>query len=375
MRSSQGAPLGDFRVKRRSSLRCDPAGRPSGVPHKNGFWRRRPGLERSTGNELHFAGGRRLVALSALASCFHGPAPSGGPRAPRPGRTSQRTQGPFAVVHGAESSPTASSPASPSCSRAGASVEMADDQERPRHVDQDEDRPGREGLWRWVGTRGSLFSPRSTSPAATTSRSWCPPTCARSTARRSASRTSSSSPPTARARPGVLDHGRVRGDGAVAPGEARVPRAGDQDVDPAAVAAATTLHVSRRRTATGRDDEGRRRARSRRQGAPRAGEMARRPQAREATTGQSAGRAHDRQVAEGHGRPEGDGEPFTRTMHAPARCASSISTVPASETRGRCRQGATKVVLPNWSRPPSSRPIRKADRLPPRPRPSPQSAW
>lgn len=320
-------------------------------------------------------GAGALVALSALASCFHGPAPSA-VLAPRgPDAPPQRTQGPFAVVHAAPKGHVADRKqpgVTIMFSRGVRSVEMADDQNVPAMSIKTKTGQDVKGFWRWVGTRGLLFSPEVDLPGGNDFTVTVPANVRAldgSTLGKPYVLELSTDGPRSTAfwitgASGVTEQSL--------PEKPEFHVQWDQDVDPAAVAAATTLHVFAKdgdkgetmKVVAARDPDAKVRL------VPEKWLVVLKPE-KPLPANQQVELTIDKSL-KGMGGPKGMESNFTRTMrtHGPLRFVDFYC--PRLETRGRCRQGGdVKVVLSNPVAPAELKAHLKADKLPPRPPPKP----
>jgi uncharacterized protein YfaS (alpha-2-macroglobulin family) len=103
-----------------------------------------------------------VVALLVLASCFRGPVSPTVTLAPaKPDATEGRTRGPFAVVYAAPNGRVVDrkSGVTVMFSRGVRSVDMADDERVPAVSIKTKSGAPVKGSWRWMGTRGLLFTP------------------------------------------------------------------------------------------------------------------------------------------------------------------------------------------------------------------------
>lgn len=325
-------------------------------------------------------GAGAIVVLSALVSCFHGPAPKA-TLAPRgPDATSPRTQGPFAVVHAAPKGHVADRKqpgVTIMFSRGVRSVDMADDERVPAMSIKTKSGQDVKGYWRWVGTRGLLFSPEVDLPggndfvvtvpgdvrALDGSILGKPYVLELSTdgPRSTAFWVSSQSGGAA----GITEQSL--------PDRPEFHVQWDQDVDPATVAAAATLHVFAKdgdkgetmKVTAARDD-----AEAKLRVIPEKWLVVLRPE-KPLPANQQVELTIDESL-KGMGGPKPMGSSFTRSMrtHGPLRFVDFYC--PRLEVRGRCRQGGdVKVVLSNPVAPAELKAHLKADRLPPRPPPKP----
>ncbi|MBX3226190.1 MAG: hypothetical protein KIT84_28545 [Labilithrix sp.] len=318
-----------------------------------------------------------FVGLIALASCFHGAAPVATISPRGADALSARTQGPFAVVHAAPKGHVADRKqpgVTVMFSRGVRSVDTADDQSLPAITIKTRTGGLVKGTWRWTGTRGLLFSPDGELPGGNDYVVTVPPDV----------RALDGS---VLGKPYVLElstdgpqmtHYWVSGAAGVTerslPTDPAFHVQFDQEVDPAAVAAATTLHVFEK------DGD---------KGTTMKVVATRDPDHAKVTPPIPDGwlvrlkpekplppnHQIELTIAEslrGTGGPRTMEGPITRTMrtHGPLRFVDFYC--PRLEAKGRCRQGGdVKVILSNPVAPAELKAHLKTDKLPPRPPPKP----
>lgn len=316
-----------------------------------------------------------LVGLVALASCFHGPAPSV-TLAPRgPDAPPQRTQGPFAVVHAAPKGHVADRKqpgVTVMFSRGVRSVDMADDEHVPAMSIKTKAGQDVKGFWRWVGTRGLLFSPEVDLPGGNDFTVTVPA---------GVRALDGSALPSPYVFDLATDGPRMTAfwvSGAAGVTEQSLPTAPafhvqfDQDVDPAAVAAAATVHVfakdgdkgeTMKVTAT-RDPDAAVRV------VPDKWLVLLKPE-KPLPPNQQVELTIDKSLR-GLGGPKAMDASINRVMRTHGSLRFVDFYCPRLEARGRCRQGGDiKVVLSNPVAPAELKAHVKADKLPPRPPPKP----
>ena len=321
-----------------------------------------------------------LVALLALAACFHGPSPNvvlapRGADAPP-----QRTQGPFAVVHAAPKGHVADR-RQPGVtimfSRGVRSVDMADDERVPAMSIKTKSGADVKGYWRWVGTRGLLFSPEVDLPGGNDFVVTVPPDVRAldgSTLGKPYVLELATDGPSSTAF-WVTTHGASATSGITEqslPQDPDLHLQFDQDVDPAAVAAATTLHVYEKdgdkgeivKVTAARDPEAAKRI------VPEKWMVLLKPE-KPLPANHQIELTIDKSL-KGMGGPKPMNGPFVKKMrtHGPLRFVDFYC--PRLEARGRCRQGGdVKVIFSNPVSPGELKAHVKTANLPPRPPPKP----
>lgn len=318
-----------------------------------------------------------FVGLIALASCFHGPPPNA-VLAPRgPDAPPQRTQGPFAVVHAAPKGHVADRKqpgVTVMFSRGVRSVEMADDERVPAITIKTKTGGAVKGGWRWTGTRGLLFSPDGELPGGQDYVVTVPGDV-------------KALDGSVLGKPYVLEletdgpkvaNSWVTGPTGVTetslPSDPVIHVQFDQEVDPAAVQALTSLHVfahdgdagTTMKVIATRDPDS-----AKIQPPVPAGYVVALKPEKPLPANQQVEMKIDKAL-HGTGGPRTMEDAVTKTMrtHGPLRFVDFYC--PRLENRGRCRAGGdVKVVLSNAVAPAELKAHLHADKLPPRPPPKP----